>query len=93
MLQMAPKENIIGWQTSVNTGIFSTGYGSFPTGPTSLNSTDITGVEFAYGTGDSEGGILGSFAVPAPPSAVLLGFGGLSCLLYWYNRRWLPAAA
>jgi len=72
------------------------------TSPSSLSSSDITGVEFAYGTGNGEGGFKSTTSattqattvtVPAPPSAFLLGFGGLSCLLYWCKRRRLPAAA
>src|SRR5262249_10839352 len=81
------------------------------TSPSSLSDSDITGVEFAYGTGNGEGGFTGSTTtatttttttattqattetVPAPPSAFLLGFGGLSCLMYWCKRRRLPAAA
>jgi hypothetical protein len=71
------------------------------TSPSSLSASDITGVEFAYGTGNGEGGITTGSAttqattvtVPAPPSAFLLGFGGLSCLVYWCKRRRLPAAA
>jgi hypothetical protein len=116
---------------SANTGIISTGYGSFPTGtgnfaapgvmldgvawgiipdangttalnggsnnapvvnhsivftltsPTDLNPGDITGVEFAYGTGNGEGGFLSS--VPVPPSAILLAIGSLG--IFGFQRR------
>jgi hypothetical protein len=52
------------------------------TSPNALNPSNITGVEFAYGTGNGEGGFLGSTLtpVPAPPSVILMGLGGLGLL-------------
>ena len=56
------------------------------TSPNALNPSNITGVEFAYGTGSGEGGFLGSTInpVPAPPSVILMCLGGLG--LFGYSR-------
>jgi hypothetical protein len=90
------------------------------TSTTNISASDITGVEFAYGTGNSEGGFLGNTgttsgttsgtttatgtagggqsgggmsAVPVPPSALLLGIGGLGMAVTWFNRRRQVAVA